>query len=85
MTVRRGTPSKFDADVDDRPAERQPLFRRPTTTKLDENHGNGLKAVGTDVIKIVLAEFGDPDIGSPQLCLHYFRVKLAKPGRQFAF
>jgi hypothetical protein len=76
---------QLDADVDDCSTERQPLFRRATTTKLDHDHGNGLKPFGTEVVKIVLAELGDPDIRSPQLRFHDFRVQLAKPCRQFAF
>jgi hypothetical protein len=42
------------------------------------------EAVGTEVIKIVLAELGDPNIRSPQLRLHHVRVQRAKPCRQFA-
>jgi len=65
--------------------KRQPLFRRATTTKLDHDHGDGLEAVGTEVIKIVLAELSDPDVGSPQLRLLTSAYSLQKPRCQFAF
>src|SRR5215471_18754077 len=61
---------QLDADVDDRPTESQPLLRRAVATELDHDHGDGLKALGTEVIEIVLAELGDPDIRAPQLRLH---------------
>src|SRR5262249_4360410 len=76
---------QLGADIDDCSTESQPLFGRATTTKLDHNHGDRLKAIESEVIKIVRAELGDPDIRSPQLRLHHFRVQLAKPCRQFAF
>ena len=56
---------QLNANVDDCPPQRQPVFRRTTTTKLNHDLGNGLKAGGTKVIKIVLTELGDPDIRSP--------------------
>jgi len=61
------------------------LFRRATATKLDQDHDDGLKAVGAEAIKIVLAEFGEANVRPPQLRLHEIRVKLAKPRCQFAF
>jgi len=59
-------------------------LRRATAAKLDQDHGDGLEAVGTEVIKIVLAELGDADMRSPRLRLHEIRIQLAKPCCQFA-
>src|SRR5258705_9408496 len=80
-----GHVEQLDAGVDDRSTQSQALFRRATATKLDQDHDDGLKAVGAEAIKIVLAEFGEANVRPPQLRLHEIRVKLAKPRCQFAF
>src|ERR1700730_11605663 len=83
-TVRRGTPSSSTQTSTIARPKAQPPFRRATATKLDHDHGDGLEAVGTEVIEIFVAELRDPDVRSPQLRLHEIRVQFAKACCQFA-
>ena len=54
--------------------EFEALIEGTTATDLHENHRDGLKAVLAEVEQIIRTEFGDPDIGAPQLEFEDFLV-----------
>jgi hypothetical protein len=58
------------ADIDNAPTKLEPLLKRAAATELHEDHRDSLQTVFAEVEQVVLAEFGDPNVGPPQLRLH---------------
>jgi len=58
-----GHAEHLGTNVDDAPAEFEPLIEGAAAANLYENHRDGLQTVLADVEQIILAEFGNPDVG----------------------
>ena len=71
------------ARVNDAIRKLEPVFAWTAGAEFNENHYDGLKAIGPKMEKIVFAKFGDPNVRPPCLGLHDVGIKTTEANCQF--
>jgi hypothetical protein len=82
-TVPFGNVEHLAADVDNAPAEFEALIEGPAPANFHKDHRDGFQAVVAEMEQVIFTEFGNPDVGPPQLGLHDVRIETTQARCEF--